>query len=335
MEVVRAATLDDWEPLYDLIQRSGFGLTSLRLTKDQLHERLEWSHFAFTRKSERPGGEPYVFVMEDRATGSLVGTSCIFAKTGGYEPFYAYEVVTEQRESEELNVRGSVRSLQLRRIHDGPTEIGSLFLLPAFRGQGRGSLLSLARFSMIAQRPGRFAKEVIAEMRGVSDADGSSPFWEALGRHFFHVDFPVADALSTVSKKFIDDLMPEHPIYWDLLPPAVREVIGEVHEQTRPAKAMLEREGFASRGLVDIFDAGPILHSDRDSIRSVASCRNPKVERGEVPADAKRQIVTTSASRFRAVNSQVHWIDDDHVVLPEATRRALQLSEAEKVWTLG
>ncbi|QDV69740.1 Arginine N-succinyltransferase subunit beta [Rosistilla carotiformis] len=335
MEVVRAATLDDWEPLFDLIERSGFGLTSLRLTKAQLHERLEWSHFAFTRKSERPGGEPYVFVMEDLATGALVGTSCIFAKTGGYEPFYAYEVVTEAKASEELDVRASVRTLQLKRIHDGPTEIGSLFLLPEFRGQGRGSLLSIARFSMIAQRPGRFASEVIAEMRGVSDAQGHSPFWEAVGRHFFHVDFPVADALSTVSKKFIEDLMPQHPIYWDLLPAPVCAVIGQVHDQTRPAQTMLQREGFASRGLVDIFDAGPILHSPRDAIRSVASCRNPSVRTGDVPADAKRQIVTTSAARFRAVHSQVHWIDDGHVILPETTRRALLLNAADKVWTLG
>ncbi|QDS89321.1 Arginine N-succinyltransferase subunit beta [Rosistilla ulvae] len=335
MEIVRAATLDDWEPLYDLIGRAGVGLTSLRLTKNQLHERLEWSHFAFTRKSERPGGEPYVFVMEDLASGSLVGTSCIFAKTGGYEPFYTYEIVSEPKSSVELDVSADVQSLHLQRIHDGPTEIGSLFLLPAFRGRGRGRLLSMARFSMIAQRPGRFAKEVIAEMRGVSDATGKSPFWEAIGRHFFHVDFPVADALSTVSKKFIDDLMPQHPIYLDLLPEEVREVIGQVHEQTQPAQAMLASEGFVSRGLVDIFDAGPILHSDRDSIHSVASCRNPRVRAGEVPSDAKRQIVTTSAARFRAVNSQVHWIDEGTVALPEATVRALQLSASDNVWTLG
>lgn len=335
MEVVRAATLDDLEPLYDLIQRAGFGLTSLRLSKTQLHERLEWSHFAFTRKSERAGGEPYVFVMEDLTTGALVGTSCIFAKTGGYEPFYAYEIVRETKASDELDVQTQRESLHLRRIHDGPTEIGSLFLLPEFRGKGRGSLLSLARFSMLAQRPSRFAKEVIAEMRGVSNVDGFSPFWEAVGRHFFQVDFTVADALSTVSKKFIEDLMPQHPIYLDLLHDEAREAIGEVHQQTQPAQAMLEREGFVSRGLVDIFDAGPILHAPRDAIRSVASCRNPSVHAGQVPSDAKRQIVTTSATRFRAVNSQVHWIDENRIAIPEAVRRALQVSESEKVWTLG
>jgi arginine/ornithine N-succinyltransferase beta subunit len=37
------------------------------------------------------------------------------------------------------------------------------------------------------------------------------------GRHFFGIDFGEADRLSVVNKKFIADLMPDHPIYIPLL----------------------------------------------------------------------------------------------------------------------
>ena len=49
---------------------------------------------------------------------------------------------------------------------------------------------------------------MIAEMRGVIDDQGRSAFWDAVGKHFFEIDFPKADYLSMVNKKFIADLMP-------------------------------------------------------------------------------------------------------------------------------
>ena len=51
--------------------------------------------------------------------------------------------------------------------------------------------------------------------------------------------------------------MPRYPVYANLLPDSARAVIGEVHDDTRAARAMLEQEGFRYEGYVDIFDAGP------------------------------------------------------------------------------
>ena len=60
----------------------------------------------------------------------------------------------------------------------------------------------------------RFADRVIAEMRGVSDEKGNSPFWQWLEEHFFSVDFPTADYLTGIGQKvFIAELMPKYPIY--------------------------------------------------------------------------------------------------------------------------
>jgi arginine N-succinyltransferase len=63
--------------------------------------------------------------------------------------------------------------------------------------------------------------------------------------------------------------MPRHPVYVNLLPDAARAVIGEVHDDTRPARALLEQEGFRYEGYVDIFDAGPTLECFRDNIHAV------------------------------------------------------------------
>ena len=69
---VRPATDADLDPLYALILRSDDGLTSLKITREQLQDRLESSSFAFRRHSQKPSGLPYVFVMEDLETRQVV-----------------------------------------------------------------------------------------------------------------------------------------------------------------------------------------------------------------------------------------------------------------------
>src|SRR6266571_4996548 len=93
--------------------------------------------------SERPGGEIYLFVLEDLHTGKIVGTSAIVSKVGGFEPFYAYKIETTVAESETLNVRKEIKFLKLVTDHNGPCEIGSLFLSPEYRREGNGRFLSL------------------------------------------------------------------------------------------------------------------------------------------------------------------------------------------------
>ena len=112
------------------------------------------------------------------------------------------------------------------------------------------------------------------------DDHGRSPFWDALGKHFFDVDFPNADYLSLVNKKFIADLMPKHPIYIPLLPKDAQDVIGKVHEQTEPALKLLEAEGLRDRDVGDRAERGhqqlPALEGLglRPSCRSRSWCPN-------------------------------------------------------------
>jgi arginine N-succinyltransferase len=146
----------------------------------------------------------------------------------------------------------------------------------------------------------------IAEMRGVIDEQGRSPFWDALGRHFFQIDLPKADYLSMVNKRFIADLMPTHPIYIALLPPEAQAVIGQVHEQTRPALKLLQEEGFSFSGMVDIFEAGPVVTCPLAQIRTVRDSRRAAIAEisDEEPAGGEC-LVANTASGFRACKGNV------------------------------
>jgi arginine N-succinyltransferase len=284
---------------------------------------------------ERPGGEVYLFVLEDLHTGKIVGTSAIVSKVGGFEPFYAYKIETSVHESDTLNVRKEIKFLKLVTEHNGPCEIGSLFLAPEYRKEGNGRFLSLARFLFMAERPKRFDPTVIAEMRGLVDKQGRSPFWECLGRVFFDTDFPNADYLSMVNKKFIADLMPTHPIYIPLLPKEAQEAIGQVQEETRPAVKIVEEEGFSFSGMVDIFDAGPILTAKRDSIRTVKeSAKGAIVEITDQAIGGDIYMVGTARPEFRAAKGNLE-VRDKGVRISSAMALALGARVGEMVRWAG
>lgn len=324
MVIVRAVRLDDLDELWRLIEQATYGLTTLQINKEQLAERVELSDFAFTRKVEKASGEPYVLVMEDVSHGRLVGLSCIFSKTGGFEPFYSYRRIVESHHCELLGTTQEVESLHLEKIHDGPTEIGSLFLLPEYRGQGRGRLLSLARFIFMATYPKRFSEYVIAEMRGMMTDDGECPFWEAIGRHFFKMDFPQADSLSTINKRFIEDLMPRYPIYTSLLSEETRAILGAVHPQTLPALAMLQAEGFEIDNLIDIFDGGPVVRCRRDDIGAVKRTRVAEVAQIVSSLEGEPLLLASSSAGFRSMLGAAE-ITDAGVAISQVVALTLQL----------
>jgi len=328
--------MDDLDSLLELVQSATRGLTSLQLSRERLLHRIEESTFAFTRSSPSPRGEPYVLVLVDDDHQQVVGTSTIYAKTGGYQPFYAYRIVETDHASQMLGIRHHRLRLDLHRIHDGPTEIGSLFLRGLYRGQGRGRWLSLSRFALIAMLPHRFADRVIAEMRGKALEDGTVPFWEAVTSRFVPCDFATADAMSTVSKQFIEEMMPEFPIYLDLLPDSVRKGIGQVHKETVPALGLLRSEGFAETDMVDIFDAGPVVCCQTDHIAAVRRCRPLRVGRilDSLSERAERAILATTAEGFTSVFTEVN-VEGDAITLGAAAAQRLQVDVGSTCYALS
>lgn len=334
MLVVRCVQESDLDPLFDLIQQSELGLTTLTISREKLQDRIEQSTFAFSRKTERPTGEPYVFVMEDLTSGKIVGTAAIYSKVGGFEPFYSYHIKKSIHQSEELGIRKEIDVLHLNEEHDGPTEIGSLFLAPDYWGHGHGRLLSISRFLFIAEFPRRFEQEIIAEMRGVVHENGYSPLWAALGSHFFQIDFPRAETLTSQSKKFIADLMPKHPIYIPLLPKEAQQVIGKVHPHTEPALALLKKEGFEFRNVVDIFDGGPTVHCESSQVRAVRASHRGVVDQIVSEIESDQTVLVSNASlQFRCCLGHVEW-NGDQAIVDEVTALRLNLKQGSPIRTV-
>src|SRR5688500_6711877 len=105
MVFIRPVAKTDLDPLVDLASRAGAGLTNLPRDRGLLKKRIDKSLQSFASfPPERPGGESYLFVMEDAASGAVVGACGIMAKAGGYEPFYSYKIETTVFESKHIKV---------------------------------------------------------------------------------------------------------------------------------------------------------------------------------------------------------------------------------------
>ena len=172
-------------------------------------------------------------------------------------------------------------------------------------------------------------------MRGISDEHGKSPFWEWLEAHFFSVDFPTADYLTGIGNKvFIAELMPKYPIYVNLLSKEAQACIGKVHEKTRPALRLLEQEGFRNRGYVDIFDAGPTLEADVDSIATARQSHEARVQVSPALDTTKLDdyfIINDKVEDCRACVSQLSVVDDNTVVLTQALAELLLVKPGDKI----
>lgn len=269
MLVVRAITASDLDALYDLASQVGTGMTTLKPDMKMLGDRLAIACASFA-ETIAPAQRDYMFVMEDTSSGRLAGVCAIKGAVGLDEPFYNYRIGTLVHSSRELNVFTRMETLYLSNDLTGSTELCSLFLHPDYRSGNNGKLLSKSRFLFIAQFPHLFTEKLIAEMRGYQAPDGSSPFYEGLGRHFFKMDFHHVDDLTSLGKKsFIAELMPRQPMYVAYLPDDAQEVIGKVHLSTAPARRLLEQEGLHFEGYVDIFDAGPVLQARVSELRAL------------------------------------------------------------------
>jgi arginine N-succinyltransferase len=333
MMIVRPVRLDDVDSVYGLSAHSNTGLTTLPHDKDILKRRIEDSLASFQKNVVRPGGEIYFFVMEDTEKHKVVGTSSIVSKVGGYEPFYTYQIKTALKESKTLHVKKEIKYLQLIRDHNGPSEIGTLFLLPEYRHSGLGRLLSLSRFLFIAQHRHLFEEWIVAEMRGVIEK-GKSPFWEALGRYFFDVEFDKADYMVMSDKSFIADLMPEHPIYIPLLPKEAKDVIGVVHKDSAPAFDLLLKEGFEPTDEVDIFEAGPVLRAKVAKVRSVRESRPAKItsiSKSNMVEPIYLLCNATDMKNFSVCLGNMMIEDEEEIQIGTANAQALNLKEGDPI----
>jgi arginine N-succinyltransferase len=125
------------------------------------------------------------------------------------------------------------------------------------------------------------------------------------------MDFAEADKLSaTTDNQFILDLMPQHPIYVDLLPESARAVIGKCHADGEGARKLLEWEGFTFSKVVDIFDGGPLVSAPRDSIRTRKEARRLRLTPSNTLTNGARALIAApSIQGFRCTPARAAVVD--------------------------
>lgn len=333
MMLFRRMRKTDLNAIHNLAMQSGVGLTTLPKNKDLLEQRLEWACCSFKKKVSQPGGEYYFFVLEDPKDHKIVGTSAIEAKTGCNAPFYSYKLSRRTRICHSLGIRNDYEILTLVNDNQGKSEMCTLFLTPDYRKNNNSLLLSKARFLFMAQHPERFEATVIAEMRGVSDDSGHSPFWDIVGYHFFHIPFVEADKLTlSTNKQFIADLMPRSSIYAGLLPESARAVIGQPHPSTVPAMSILLKEGFSYNNYVDIFDAGPTIEAPLKQIKTIALSRILTIQSISDEVSCEPFLLSNAQLNYRAtINHALIHYDKNTCIIGKDTAHLLKVKSGDQL----
>jgi arginine N-succinyltransferase len=94
---------------------------------------------------------------------------------------------------------------------------------------------------------------------------------------------------------------------------------------------LLVEEGFARNGMVDIFDAGPIVQCKRDQIRSVRESKTAKVaDIVDALSTEQPMIVSASKKEFRACKGEIELLPAG-VRLSSRTAMALNAKVGDSV----
>jgi len=332
MIIVRTARESDLDGVLELARQAFPGMTTLPPERAVLMEKLKNSNKSVLKEVSTPSDETYFLVMEDLSSNQIIGTAAVIACLGSKDEFYSYKLNKVSQSCKELDKRVSVETLNLSNHFEGYSEVATLYLDENFRKNGNGSLLARTRYLFMAQFRDRFPESVMADLRGSFDKNGNSPFWNAVGSHFFEMDFAEADLYGAVNgNQFIADLMPKQPIYVNMLPADAQAVIGQCNVVGKPAMRMLEAEGFRWNGHVDIFDAAPSVDTKIDDIKSIKESKLAEViGLSEYEGDSQGYVATSDIESFKCCMSTIS-VEKGGVRLPRSVLKALDLELGDSV----
>nr|WP_322940293.1 arginine/ornithine succinyltransferase subunit alpha [Pseudomonas sp. s4] len=333
MLVMRPAQMADLAHVQRLAADSPVGVTSLPDDAERLGDKIVASESSFSAEVSFNGEETYFFVLEDTTSGRLVGCSGIVASAGYSEPFYSFRNETFVHHSRELKIHNKIHVLSLCHDLTGNSLLTSFYVERPLVSTVFAELNSRGRLLFMASHPERFADAVVVEIVGHSDENGDSPFWDAVGRNFFDMNYAEAERLCGLkSRTFLAELMPHYPIYVPLLSDEAQEAMGQVHPRAQITFDILMREGFETDHYIDIFDGGPTLHARTSGIRSIAQSRLVPVRIGEAESLGRQYLVSNGQLQdFRAIVADLDWVPGKPVTLSAEAAEILGVGEGGSV----
>lgn len=337
MYVVRPVEMNDLPQLEALSRRDNVRVHTLPRTRAALAEQVEQSLASFARPATMPADERYTFVLAG-AGGELAGTASLVAQAGVGARFLSFRQDMMQQVSPDPLVSNNVATLMLCSDLSGYSQLAGYHAPGAALDAGHKSLLARSRLMYAALAPERFAEKFFACLPGPTDRRAGSPFWNAIGRHFFHMDFMQVESLleGQRNRALIVGLMPHYPVYVALLPPEARAALASVDPLAHDGLEMLCREGFEANDYVDICDGGPVLQASRHALRSWSSSMRRRVSpspAAAAPADGARYLVCNGRDQgYRAVYASCADVERrDSIALSAAQQKLLAIGPGDEV----
>jgi arginine N-succinyltransferase len=275
-----------------------------------------------------------LLVAADPGTARLLASVRLRPAIGLTLPRCWYHVGCTVHAAAELQLFHRQRTLLLGNDHTGASELADLAWaehgLPlaeqaaALRGVVQTVLLAMARSRT------RYAPQLIAELPGLRDGAGQSPFWAGLGRHFYTGDPQDAEARHGAAwRSHVAALLPRHPVMASFLPAAAQAAIAQVAPEARLLRELLEETGLRYGHHVTVDDGGPVLEADLDALPAVTRSRVWATALG----DGSGSPHLVMGHDLRALRAPA-TAGGARLLLGAATLAALDLAEGDAVWAL-
>jgi arginine N-succinyltransferase len=194
--------------------------------------------------------------------GRVRGQLRLRAGIGLAQPRWWYHVGCVVHAAAELNLFHRQPTLLLGNDLTGAAELCDIEVTDN-NSDVLGALIAHAH-ALVSAEPQRWGTRLIAELPGVRDAAGRSPFWQGLGRHFHSGDAQAEAARfgAEAWRAHVAALLPRQLIYTSFLARDAQDAIGVADASAQGLRAALERAGLRFVGHVRIDDGGPVLEGD-------------------------------------------------------------------------
>lgn len=338
MFVVRPVATADIPALESFATSVMPGVHTFPRTRKTIERAVERSIASFAAQPDMPTDESYFFVLQSVEEQAVVGTAAISATAGSTGTFFAFRNDVLSQVSRDLNISHNVHALTLCSDLTSHSQLSGFYMKDRRNAGTEAALLSRSRVLFAAIAPHRFGERFFASMSGMTDADGRSPFWEALGRKFFQMDFLEAERMieGARNRTLIVELMPHYPVYVPLLPGEAQAAMGQVHAEGELPFRILSDEGFEPDEYIDIFDGGPILRAHRNALRSFSQSMIRTAVAASEPEDGLAKgmylIAANREENFRSVVAECTTPEmSECVALTQDVLRALDVGQGDSV----
>lgn len=284
-----------------------------------------------------PCDAEYVFVLEDLSCRAVVGVSLIIAQYATPQcPYYYYRIRTENT-GEGASPHGSRTRHVLRLCVEtsGWSTIGGLVLDRGYRmlPQKLGKQISLIRFAYMGMFPERFNRRVLSEVMPIVAPDGSSPFWEALGKRFTGMEYSEAFQLCRGKDRgFIEAFFPKGDVCSPISDPAICLGPERMAGFGREEKHILEKVGLRFLNQLDPMDGALHYGAELSDIAIIERGAFRRAQRGGIQSFKDMAFMgVAKQGRFRGGRYPVRC-EPGLVYLRDDIMELLAVEEGESIY---